>query len=96
MDRRHGESIRFAKRVMINKLRSLVLAQEITRSRRRHLKDHERKLDVCYSWFTFTVSGNRNVSFLTENIELKGGLFLTDHVLSAAYDHPAIIIRRQI
>lgn len=32
---------------------------------------------------------------LTEYIELKRGLHLTNHVLSAAYDHPAIIIRRQ-
>lgn len=32
---------------------------------------------------------------LTEDIKLKRGLSLTNHVLSTAYDHPAIIVRRQ-
>lgn len=67
---------------------------EITKSRRTHLKDHERKLDVCSRWLTFTVRDDRKV--LTENVELKGGLGLTDHVLSAADDQPAVIVRRQV
>lgn len=36
------------------------------------------------------------VEVLTENIELEGGFGLSDHVFSAAYDHPAVIIRRQV
>lgn len=64
---------------------------EITKSGRKHLKDHERKLDVCSRW---SVSDNRKV--LTENIELKCGLCLTNHVLSTAYDQPAIVHWRQV
>lgn len=63
-------------------------------SGRKLLKDHERKLDVCRRRFTFTDSHNRYV--LTEDIELQGGLCMTDHVLCAAYDHPTVIIRRQV
>lgn len=33
---------------------------------------------------------------LTENVELEDGLALADHVLGAAYDHPAIVVGREV
>lgn len=41
-----------------------------------------------------TVSWKRRA--LTVNIQLEGGLVLAHHVLGAAYDHPAIIVRREV
>lgn len=33
---------------------------------------------------------------LTENVELEDGLALADHVLGAAYDHPAVVVGREV
>lgn len=33
---------------------------------------------------------------LTENVELEHGLALANHILSAAYDHPAVVVGREV
>lgn len=42
------------------------------------------------------LSDERKEGVLTENIELQGGFRLADHVLGAAYDHPAVVVGRQV